>query len=263
MSPDGMKRDVALADDDRRISGTGTTLEEWRQWHGLTALSTVDAETLVPDGRRVVIVAPHPDDEILGCGALLQQWSALGRELLVVSVTDGTGSHPGSSEWPEARLGEVRPEESRRALARLDLERLDVIRLHLTDTGVAAETHELAYRLHQLLRDDDVLVTTWRGDGHPDHEATGQVCTQLAEDRKLSLIELPIWMWHWARPDDSRVPWHRARLVAIDAQALARKRAAMTEHVSQCDADPSTGRPAILTEHTLDRLMQDHEIVLL
>jgi len=263
MSADGMKRDVAPTADDRRIVGAGTTLDEWRQWRGLAALPAIDAETLVSAGQRVVIVAPHPDDEILGCGALLQQWSALGRELLVVSATDGTGSHPGSNMWPAARLGEIRPQESQRALVRLGVERLDVIRLHLTDTRIAEETHELAYRLHQLLREDDVLVTTWRGDGHPDHEATGQICAQLADDRQLALIELPIWMWHWAKPDDSRVPWHRAKRVAVSTQELARKRAAMTEHVSQCEADPSTGQPPVLSAHTLARLMQDHEVVLL
>ncbi|WP_110642870.1 PIG-L family deacetylase [Salinicola sp. CPA57] len=263
MSSDGINPDAALAADDRRILGTGTALDEWNQWPGLAALPRVDAETVAPAGARIVVVAPHPDDEILGCGALLQQWSALGRELLVVSVTDGTGSHPGSSAWPEERLGQIRAEESRRALSRLGIQRLDVIRLHLTDTRVGEETHELAYRLHQLLRADDVIVTTWRGDGHPDHEATGRVCARLAEDRKLALIELPIWMWHWAEPGDSRVPWHRARRIAVGTPELARKRTAMIEHASQCEADPSTGRPAVLSSHTLARLMQDHEVVLL
>ncbi|MDH4572524.1 PIG-L deacetylase family protein [Salinicola acroporae] len=247
--------------DDRQIVGAGTPLAEWRQWPGLSALPAIDAGTLVLAGARAVVVAPHPDDEILGCGALLQQWSALDRELLIVSVTEGTGSHPGSSAWPPERLGQLRPEESRRALSRLGLEGVDVIRLHLTDTRVGEESHELAYRLHRLLRPNDVLVTTWRGDGHPDHEATGRVCAQLADDRGLALIELPIWMWHWAEPGDRRVPWHRARRVAVDDDQLARKRAAMTEHASQCEPDPSMGRPAVLSLPTLARLMQDHEMV--
>ncbi|NRB55778.1 MAG: PIG-L family deacetylase [Salinicola sp.] len=262
MNDDAVGSETASAADDRRIVGDGTLLAEWRQWQGLSALPAVDAGTLVPVGFRAVVVAPHPDDEILGCGALLQQWSALGRELLIVAVTEGTGSHPGSSAWPPERLGRIRPEESRRALSRLGLEEVDVIRLHLTDTRVGEESHELAYRLHRLLRPDDVLVTTWRGDGHPDHEATGRVCARLADDRRLALVELPIWMWHWAEPGDSRVPWHRARRVTVDDDQLARKRAAMIEHASQCESDPSTGRPAVLSSSTLSRLMQDHEVVL-
>lgn len=86
------------------------------------------------------------------------------------------------------------------------LERLDSIRLHLTDTQASEESHEPAYRLHQLLRVDDVLASTWRGYGHPGHKATGRVCAQLADDRKLALIELPISTCHWAELGSNRVP---------------------------------------------------------
>ena len=86
----------------RRIVGEGTPAREWMAWAGLEALPWVEPEALVPEGGRAVIVAPHPDDEVLGTGGLLARLGRLGRELRLVAVTDGTASHPSSSCWPVA-----------------------------------------------------------------------------------------------------------------------------------------------------------------
>ncbi|WP_110693676.1 PIG-L deacetylase family protein [Salinicola halophyticus] len=253
---------VAMIGEERRIEGDGTPLETWLDWPELATLPTFDLEARIAKGRRVVVVAPHPDDEVLGCGALLQQCHALGRELLMISVTDGTGSHPDSTRWPPERLAATRPEESQRALVCLGLDDIETIRLRLPDTQVATETAELAFRLHKVLRDDDVIVTTWRGDGHADHEAVGEVCAKLLKESQRTLLEMPIWMWHWATPDDPRVPWHRAYRLPSTATEIERKQRAMREHVSQCEPDPTTGRPPILSAQALARLMQDHEVLL-
>ena len=42
------------------------------------------------------------------------------------------------------------------------------------------------------------------------------------------LLEYPIWMWHWAVPDDDAVPWQRMSRVRLDRAAVARKQAAAT-----------------------------------
>ncbi|WP_110685029.1 PIG-L deacetylase family protein [Salinicola aestuarinus] len=245
------------------FGGSGTPLERWRDDPELADLPSLNLAAIFEESRRVVVIAPHPDDEILGCGGLLMQLHALGRELLLVSVTDGTGSHPGSSLWPAARLAATRPQESRRALARLGLASLETMRLRLTDTQVAGEARTLAYRLHRLLHDDDILLTTWRGDGHADHEATGEVCAALVDGSSRTVVEMPIWMWHWAEPGDARVPWHRAHRLPLDESARAAKRHAMVEHGSQCQPDRSTGAPPILSALALERLTQPHEVFLL
>ncbi|WP_110670067.1 PIG-L deacetylase family protein [Salinicola halophilus] len=248
------------------FGGEGTPLTTWRDWPGLAALAPLDLESVFGEGRRVVVIAPHPDDEVLGCGGLLMQLHALGRELVMVSVTDGTGSHPGSTLWPAERLAATRPEESRRALASLGLDAMETIRLRLPDTQIAAEAKTLAYRLHHLLRDDDILLTTWRGDGHADHEATGDICVDLIEaagGEQRTLVEMPIWMWHWAEPDDTRVPWHRAHRLALTESQRAAKRHAMVEHASQCQPDDTTGAPPVLSALTLERLTQAYEVFLL
>jgi len=106
--------------EDRLIKGRGTTAAQWRAWPGWRDLRAASAGDLVPPGRRVVIVAPHPDDEVLGAGGLLAATAREGREQLLVAVTDGLGSHPGSRLWPASVLGAQRRGESAAALRELD-----------------------------------------------------------------------------------------------------------------------------------------------
>ena len=72
---------------------------------------------------RTVVLAPHPDDESLGCGGLLARLAAHGVPARVVVVTDGAQSHPGSAAYPPERLRALREAEARAAVAAL-LERV-------------------------------------------------------------------------------------------------------------------------------------------
>ena len=93
-----------------------------------------------------------------------------------MAATDGTGSHDGSPLWPPERLARERPLETAEALRRLDLASCEVRRLGLPDGGLMRSRGALAERVAALLRPGDVVFTTWRFDGHPDHEATGRAC---------------------------------------------------------------------------------------
>ncbi|HEX2943304.1 MAG TPA: PIG-L family deacetylase, partial [Rhodopila sp.] len=63
-----------------------------RAWRSLP-LGTLDH---IAGTGTCLILAPHPDDESLGCGGLIATAVAAGRAPLVVILTDGAGSHPNS-----------------------------------------------------------------------------------------------------------------------------------------------------------------------
>ena len=63
------------------IVGQGTPLHHWQASPRMAELPQISVEQLVPEGHRAVIIAPHPDDEVLGCGGLLQGLAALGRAI--------------------------------------------------------------------------------------------------------------------------------------------------------------------------------------
>jgi LmbE family N-acetylglucosaminyl deacetylase len=245
---------------DRPIRGQGTSELDWNAWPGLRQLRATTPAQLVPPGARAVVVAPHPDDEVLSVGGLLALLARTGTPICVVAVTDGTASHRGSTAWPADRLTRERPMESRNALHRLGVD-TEPVRLGMPDGGLQDLRWLLAERLLPLLDRSDVIFTTWRQDGHPDHEATGHACAFAAARVGARLVEVPVWAWHWAVPGDERLPWHRASRLSLDAEAGERKRQAVQCFTSQLQADPSTGNGPILRSSTVERAHRAFEVM--
>ncbi|MGU3345873.1 PIG-L deacetylase family protein [Pseudomonas monsensis] len=247
------------------IVGQGTSLHQWQGSRRLAEVPDITVEELVPPGARAVIVAPHPDDEVLGCGGLLQLLATAGRSMQLISVTDGSASHPGSQRWPVERLSVVRPQESAEALRRLGLpmHSLKWLRGGFTDTLVAAQEQALSAFIESHLRADDVLFTTWREDGHSDHEAVGRASVEAARRVGATCHELPVWTWHWAAPEDAGVPWNRARKILLTPAEVARKRHAVHAFASQLEGDPDAGLAPVLAPYVIDRLLQPFEVVFL
>ncbi|HEY0201288.1 MAG TPA: PIG-L family deacetylase [Burkholderiaceae bacterium] len=242
------------------IEGQGTPESGWRAWLALEPLPAMSCNDLLKDCRRVVIVAPHPDDEILGAAGLLRYCTNTAMPCTVVAVTDGDASHPDSPLWPKDRLAHARAQESAEALALLN-PRAQIHRLGLPDGSIADHARRLAGALQRTVQPADAVFCTWRHDGHPDHEATGEVCATVARQLGCRLFELPIWAWHWAVPDDPRVPWHSAVAIPMTVADLALKCQALSCFRSQLMPDHSTGKQPILPEWATRRLLRPFEVV--
>lgn len=247
--------------EDRIIQGEGTALEEWQQSQQLHHLKALELSKIFPLNSRICIVAPHPDDEILGCGGLIQQLDAAGYEIVLFAVTNGTASHPDSRLYTPEQLDHIRPQETINALGVLDLQQsIQRIALNIQDGEVAQQRDQLVAALKPYLQANDILVTTFEHDGHPDHEITGQVSKQLAATHSLKCLQVLIWTWHWASPGDSRIPWHKALRLELNPKQLARKIEAMQCFKSQLEPDSSTGKAAIVSGSALARLLQPWEV---
>lgn len=240
-------------------AGHGTDEAQWIAWLAGQQIAEAQLDELVGASQRVLLVAPHPDDEILAAGGLLAMLGQHWHEPLVIAVTDGTSSHPGSSVWTSERLKAERPRESLEALACLGLAGVN-LRMQLPDGGLQEVEDTLTRRLCEFIHAGDTVVTTWRLDGHPDHEATGRACARACERCNARLIEAPVWAWHWARVADARLPWHRARRLTLDARACAVKRDAVRAFRSQLQPDPSTGADAVLRPSMIERAQRPFEL---
>ncbi|MGH3152803.1 MAG: PIG-L deacetylase family protein [Streptosporangiaceae bacterium] len=224
-----------------RIDQPGTPEQAWESWPGLRHLPTADP-LLWPS---VAVVAAHPDDEVLGAGGTMAMLAAAGVRLRLIAVTDGEVSHPGADP---GLLGRVRAAETAAALAALGAQGIDVIRLRFPDTRLAAHEDELAAILSEQCAGFEVCLAPWEGDAHADHEAVGRAARRAG----LPLLSYPIWMWHWAAPADTRVPWHRACQIPLQAAITARKRSAIAAFTSQLtDRGPDLGPviPADVVAH--------------
>ncbi len=89
--------------------------------------------------RRVVVIAPHPDDEVLATGGVIQEHLRKGHIVTVILVTCGDGQRRGLLLPPRhfRRLGERRYRESIEALRFLGLPEKYVIALGYPDRGLA------------------------------------------------------------------------------------------------------------------------------
>ena len=230
---------------ERAIEGEGTDALDWHRWLMAAPCATHSVDDWLPHGQRLVVVAPHPDDEVLACGGLIALHMARGGEALVIAVSDGEASHAGVPGWEAPQLAEARRAESAEGLQQLGAGRARVLRLGLPDGRVSAHVDVLPGMLAGVLKRSDGVVTTWRLDGHPDHEATGLATARACLDAGCRLLEAPIWMWHWAAPGDVRVPWHRLARVVLDDETLRRKERALAAHTSQLSVRDARRGPVL------------------
>lgn len=130
----------------------------------------------LPEGQRLMVLAPHPDDESIGCGGLIARWRQAGRPASVLLLTDGArgardlrGGEAGSAA--ARALAETRRKEAEHALAALGGTTLHP--LDLPDGELARNREALAKAIagHLARERPDVLALPFVTDRHPDHVA--------------------------------------------------------------------------------------------
>lgn len=247
---------------------TGTPEDSWRMDRTLATAPAPDLTGL----RALVVLAAHPDDETLGAGGLIAHAARSGAAVHVIVATDGEASHPDSPTLTPARLAEVRRREVRAALAALDPSA--ALRfLGLPDGSLAEQGGELERELGMALGDavggpgasgegtGVVLAAPWRGDAHTDHDAAGAAAARAARNASVTLLEYPVWMWHWAEPGDPRVPWADARRLELDASLRSAKKQALAMHASQtAPLSAHPGDEALLSPGMQEHFERDYEI---
>jgi len=187
----------------------------------------------IPDVAAAVIVAPHPDDEVLGCAGLLRHLHARGVAIHVIAVTDGEASHPNSPTTTPGALAQRRAAESIDAYGRLGLDGIRRTALHVPDGSVGANGDQLTQALDGVLAPGMLCVAPWDGDGHPDHDAVGRLAAASAAGRGVTSLGYLVWTWHWSAPACPAVPWARAVRLGLSRADRRAKRDAVAAYGSQ------------------------------
>jgi LmbE family N-acetylglucosaminyl deacetylase len=242
------------------IDAPGTDERSWGGWPWLSTLAGPGQAGAGLAGlagvRSAVIVAAHPDDEVLGAGGLISMLAASRARLRLVAVTDGERSHQGHGS--PAALARRRTAETGVALRALGAQAAEVVRLGLPDSGLADREAKLTAALAPLVTDFDLCLAPWDRDLHPDHEAAGRAARKAATG---AFYSFPVWMWHWASPADPRVPWDRALRVPLAPRTVSRKRAAITCFASQTE-DRGHGLGPVLTPGMIAHFTRTVEVLL-
>lgn len=196
-----------------------------------------------PTPRRVLVVAPHPDDAEFMVGGSAAHWQRLGATLHFCLVTDGIAGSRDPSQTPEA-LAAIRREEQRNAAAVLGCE--DLTFLGYPDSRVE---HTLALRwdLARVIRRfrPDVVVTmdpNFRYGptyiNHPDHRAVADATLAAIMPTANTLLAALDLYEEGLEPHDVREVYLVAATtptvwIALSDEDVQRKIASLREHKSQ------------------------------
>ncbi|MEY1672754.1 PIG-L deacetylase family protein [Gordonia sp. ABKF26] len=241
-------------------SSGGTPESEWQRWFAARG-PWPDFE---PDVRRLIVLAAHPDDEILGVGGVMAAAHRRGVDVVALCLSDGSASHPGSPTLSPAELAVRRHAEVDTATSTLGIGTTRWC--GLGDGTLSAHDDEIEAIVDATISEKPdtptALLAVWMHDGHPDHEAVGRCARRVGDRRGVPVWMYPIWMWHWATPDDPDIPWHRLRTLVLDDDIAVAKRAATQAFETQIrPLSPAPEDAAVLGPHILDRLLRDREFV--
>lgn len=215
-----------------------------------------------------MIVAPHPDDESLGCGGAIALICAFGLEVSILTLSDGTLSHPNSLKFPAEKLRALREAELIKAAKILGVKRENIAFFRYRDRSVPnnefAEFSAAIDRCREHLdkNQPQTIFVPWRRDPHPDHRAAFQLIS-AAKSPAQRLIEYPIWLYELAGTGDAPLA-SEVRAFRLDITSVSEiKQQAIRAHASQVtdliDDDPNGFR---LSENVLANFAAPFEIYL-
>jgi N-acetylglucosamine malate deacetylase 2 len=192
---------------------------------------------------RVLVVVAHPDDETIGCGALLRRFP----HALVVLVTDGAPhsmadayrlGFPSREAYASARRAEVAS-----ALAVAGVPATRILGFGVPDQGAAFLLEALVQRIEALLPYVPVVLTHAFEGGHPDHDAVSlavhAACARLRRTGSgPDIVEMPFYRasgTEWALQDFAPVEGAAEVCIDLCRDEQRVKSQMIAAHVSQRD----------------------------
>lgn len=250
----------------------------WDKRFRQTILSRATTLELDP-ARPVIVLAPHQDDETLGCGGTIASLTRAGGSVTVIFATDGSGSHR-DEQVPPSELAALREQEARDACEVLGVAPENCMFLRNPDGSLSDRLDALTDVIAQVVARNaatDVFVCS-HYDAHPDHKALYQAARAASRVASFRLLQYPIWFWQyecWSNttpryPFDasqvkraqSAVCQSNTILVSDVSEHLDRKRVALDCHRTQMGTLPGHTDWARLDQAFLRPLFDGKEIFL-
>lgn len=146
--------------------------------------------------ESVLIIAPHPDDEAIGCGGLIARLCAEGQAPHVVVMTGGGGSLRGYSDMPESDVIKARRNLTLKSAKALGLPESNIHFLDFVDGHIDDRPESEMKRLKDLIKQlkPDAIFVPHSGEGWPDHINTRQIILNFQFPK---VYEYCVWMWYY------------------------------------------------------------------
>lgn len=183
----------------------------------------------VGNWHNPIIIAPHPDDEVFGCGGLIARLVSEDHNPHVIVLTGGGGSHRGCCSTSESDIISARRKLTHKAMSALGLPESNIHELDFSDghisEGNAAEKKKLESLISEI--NPDVILVPHHGEGWSDHLAALNLGIELAgEDTEV--YEYCVWMWYYRQKN---LDWKNAYVLKMtEAEHQKKLEAIKTYH---------------------------------
>lgn len=173
--------------------------------------------------KKILVMAPHPDDEIIGCGGLIAKALKDGSEVKVVYLTDGSAG-VSDKKLNQSQRTSLREHEARSAAREIGLKDSNLIFWRYKDGRLVCNTTSQKL-LNNLLTAylPDIIVTPFISDPHNDHSETSRLIKKSLKMLNIDpqILQYEVW-----------TPVLANRLLPID-KYIEIKRQALSQYKSQ------------------------------
>src|SRR5690606_25058902 len=187
----------------------GTSEASWRGWPALREFPAVHLAGIT----SAVVIAAHPGDAVLSVGGTISMLAASGARVRMVPARTGGGAASGKRGTPWEWWGEVR-----HALQMLGADGVEIVQLRDSDGHGGGGGEPQAETLTRLCAGFDLCLAPWEGDQNPATEPVARAARQAAAALDIPVLGCPVWLWHWAHPEDPRVPWERMNRIVLSEE---------------------------------------------
>lgn len=186
--------------------------------------------TKLPISGNVLIVAPHPDDEVIGCGGLIRRLVEKGQRVDVCILSGGGKSHNGCCDIDEHTLIEARRNLSRKAA---EIISLPIDHLHFLNypDGSISYDNENTPQLQKMITElkPDAIFVPHKGEGWSDHIETGKIVREMLKDGgTFHLYEYCVWFWYY---NVWNIDWKQAYVLRMTKEEQDIKNKAMNSYI--------------------------------
>ncbi len=127
--------------------------------------------------KKIIVFAPHPDDDLIGCGGSIARRVSEGEDVMIIYMTSG-GS--GSLDNDKEKTAQIREEEARQAARVIGIKELRFLR---REDGYLSCGKDELIEVTRLIREvrPDVIYVPHKDDAHRDHKATHEIVVEAAK----------------------------------------------------------------------------------
>lgn len=203
--------------------------------------------------RKIAVLAPHPDDETLGCGGTIAKKISEGFEVFIILVTDGRHAYSKglgieSNPTPE-ELSQIRRQEFIKATSTLGVPETNLRFLDFEDGTLSKNEREVEIRIRGIMKELQPAEVYFpcEQDAHPDHQSLNRIVHHELLEIGLNCGAYEYSIMHkYARvgPTLERIAslWKRNMIRVNVSEFLDVKKKAISEFKSEIDAVARTRR---------------------